>query len=135
MKLTLTTLFTLLLLTTSVVAQTTPETTEPEVKQTQCRVEADPRVESNRVLMCFDEDTGTEFPITISAKHPWAKFLDDAQIGVTTVLIEGREKQVCLVQVQMLDGWVPNPVNARHKASEEVCIPVKRAVKTLAKRK
>lgn len=119
-------LLTALLLAVSVSAQSIKQ---PELKRTECKVEADPKVESNRVLVCFDEDTETEFPITVGANHLWAKFLDDTQAGVSTVVIEGHDDRVCLAEVRIQDGWVKHPVNAQHKNSDDVCVSVNRSRK------
>lgn len=108
-----------------VLAQDQPKPLEPQVQHTKCRVEADPETESNRVLVCFDEVAKEEFTRTVGANHPWARFLVDAQFGVTTVIIEGHEDKVCLRQVRHLGELVKNPVNERIN----VCITVKRRTK------
>lgn len=106
----------LLLLTAQ--AQESPTKT----KRIECTVEAHPRVESSRILACFGEDSEKEFKVTVSAGHPWAKYLSDTQAGVSTVVVEGHSNRVCLRQVNIQGSLVRNPVNERIN----VCVPVRR---------
>ena len=113
-----------LLLVVVLAQQSAPKAIVPvqSPKHIECTVEAHPRVESSRVLACFDEDSEKEFKVTVSAGHPWAKYLDDTQVGVSTVVIEGRRGQACLMQVHIQGDLVRNPVNEQINA----CVPVGR---------
>lgn len=79
-------------------------------------------VEVKGALTCFDEEAEREFPLTITSRHPWAKYLDDTQPGVSKVVIEQRGNRRCLMQVHVQGDWVRNPVNERIN----VCVPVRR---------
>lgn len=116
------------LLLVALTQQSTPKAIVPvqSPKRVECIVETHPEVESSRVLVCFDEDSQKRFEFTVPANHLWAKFLDDTQVGVSKVVIEGHSNQVCLVEVQIQDGLVRNPANGKHKASKDVCVPVRR---------
>ena len=91
-----------------------PRKTQP--KSIECTVE------TNSILTCFDEEAEREFPLTITPRHPWAKYLDDTQPGVSKVIIEQRGNKHCLIQVKVQGDWVRNPVNERIN----VCVAVRR---------
>lgn len=109
----LTTTLAVLLIAISVSAQSGEVKTE-EVKRIHCTVQ------SNHVLNCFDEKTETHFPLVIGRRHVWAKHLEDLPEGAT-MEFEGTGNRVCLVQVNIQNGWVRNPANQRYP-----CISVKR---------
>lgn len=104
----------LVLLLGIALAQEPPQ--KPEPKEIHCTVESESR------LVCFDGETDKEFPLTVTSRHPWAKYLGDTQPGVSKVVIEQRGNKHCLIQVHVQGDWVRNPVNERIN----VCVPVRR---------
>jgi len=53
------------------------------------------------------------FTIRVGPRHKWREHLRDLRHGVSTVELERRGRQLCLVSVQREGGWVRHPVNAR----------------------
>jgi hypothetical protein len=53
--------------------------------------------------------------------HPWARVLNELQIGDSTVEIEKRDQSFCLTKAHRLNGFEKNPVNREF----EICVPAK----------
>lgn len=67
-------------------------------------------VELNNKIRCIRED-GVTATLRIGRRHPWFKFLQEAQPQVSTLQLEVFPDKVCLVRVDMLYGHTQGPGN------------------------